>query len=61
MNEKTTIRCAYCGKENPPENSHKGKVIYRTRINGRACVREKEQDYCKDKPCAAHDQMAHEG
>lgn len=49
--------CAYCQKQNPPENLVDGTVIYRT---GGGIAR-KTQKYCKDKPCAGYDQMAHEG
>ena len=56
------IRCAYCGTENPPENTVQGKIIFRDRKpGGKAFVNTKVQNYCKDKGCAGYDQMAHEG
>jgi hypothetical protein len=49
--------CAYCQKQNPPENMVDGTVIYRTGGG----IASKTQKYCKDKPCAGYDQMGHEG
>jgi len=49
--------CAYCGKQNPPKNMIEGVVIYRMQKG----IGRKTGMYCKDKPCATHDQMGHEG
>ena len=49
--------CQYCGKQNPPTNMIEGTVIYRMNRG----LHRKTGMYCKDKPCATHDQMGHEG
>lgn len=49
--------CQYCQKQNPPENMIEGTVIYRMQRG----IGRKTGMYCKDKPCASHDQMGHEG
>lgn len=56
-------KCAYCGKEHEEEKMKKAKLIYRGRdeYTRKACVLTRECLYCPDKPCAAHNQMAHEG
>jgi len=55
------IKCSYCWKQNPPENTVYDKLIFRDWDGRKQFVNEKELPYCKDKPCASHDQMAHEG
>lgn len=67
MDETTElIRCAYCGKERPRREMHQKKLIYRTsgwtkRGKWGQVVAERMEWYCADRPCAAHNQMAHEG
>ena len=58
--------CAYCGKERLESEMHQGKLIFQnSKINFfgeyQRFVDKKINWYCKDKPCFANDQMAHEG
>jgi hypothetical protein len=61
------IGCAYCGKVRPLSEMAQRNLIGRGRKydprKGRtvACVTETLNWYCKDSPCAMHDQFAHEG
>lgn len=64
-------KCHRCGKDNPPEQSKKSRILFRSRkqvFDGRkgcyvhkAYVAEEVFDFCKDGPCAAHEQMSREG
>lgn len=58
-----TTRCAHCGVEQPTTEMKQGKIIFRDRhpVTRKAFVNSKTNLYCSDKPCHAHDQMAHEG
>ena len=56
------VKCAYCRAERPVEEMKQGTIIFRNRnSNGKAFVDKKTNLYCADKPCAMHDQYAHEG
>lgn len=57
-----TQKCAYCRAERPAKEMTVGTIIFRNRRpGGKAFVDRKANFYCADKPCHAHDQMAHEG
>lgn len=55
--QKETNRCSYCNAERPLSELKKSKLIY---IRNKQ-VKQDYRLYCYDKPCAGHDQMAHEG
>jgi hypothetical protein len=55
------IKCAYCGKQNSPENTIYDKLIFRDWDGRKQFVNEKTLPYCRNKPCASYDQMAYEG
>jgi hypothetical protein len=56
-NAEDIKKCAYCGSERPLSELKKSKLTY---IMNKQ-VRQDYRLYCHDKPCAGHDQMAHEG
>lgn len=57
-----TTRCTFCQVERPKSELKSGTIIFRNRRpGGKAFVDRKTNLYCADKPCHAHDQMAHEG
>ena len=51
------IRCQYCGKVRPPDQIHYKSIIAVQYRN----LHSDPRPYCKDKSCAAYDQMGHEG
>lgn len=56
------VKCGHCGKERPITEMEKWKILFRDRKpNGRAFINSRYDFFCKDKPCAAHEQMACEG
>ncbi|WP_028983301.1 hypothetical protein [Sporolactobacillus terrae] len=65
MDDEKTETCAYCREKRPLSELKKGKIIFQNSKFqfGRwvKFVDEKTNWYCADKPCAAYDQMAHEG
>jgi hypothetical protein len=53
------IACAYCGHQRKPEELRYDTIISPNwKHQG---YKSPPRPYCKDKPCASHDQMAHEG
>jgi hypothetical protein len=53
------IQCEYCSQQRLPQDIMQGIIISPNwRNNG---YRSPLRNYCKDKPCHAHDQMGHEG
>jgi hypothetical protein len=55
------VPCAYCGKQNHPDNTIRHEIIFQNSHNGRKFIDRATNSYCKDSPCAGWDQMAHEG
>jgi len=53
------IKCSYCGVVNTPENTKYAVIISPNWKSNN--YRSPQRPYCKDKPCASYDQMAHEG
>lgn len=59
----TEIKCYRCGKMNPPSESKKAKIIFRgyDHVARKQKVMSETLDFCKDGPCASHEQMSREG
>ena len=58
----TYEKCAYCRKMRPVEEMEQSTLIYQSRdCKGKACIEKALHWYCKDTPCAMHNQMSHEG
>ncbi len=56
--DPTITKCAYCGALNKKEDTTQNTIISR---NWAPSYKSPLRNYCKGKPCAGHDQMAHEG
>ena len=62
-----TAKCAYCQAERPLSELKEDTIIFQDARpvpgsrNFKKFVNQKKQLYCADKPCAHHDQCAHEG
>ncbi|MFB9273421.1 hypothetical protein [Cohnella cellulosilytica] len=56
-------RCAYCRTERPASELKPVAIIFQdyNYVTWKKFVNRKTNLYCVDKPCHAHDQMAHEG
>jgi hypothetical protein len=63
MSETDIKKCAYCRTERPASELKPGKIIFQdyNYTTRKKFVNNKTNNYCADKPCHAHDQMAHEG
>ncbi len=57
--DPTITKCAYCGLLNKKEDTVQNTIVSRTWAS--SGYRSPLRNYCKGKPCAGHDQMAHEG
>lgn len=57
------IKCYRCGKINSASESKKVKIIYRGHnyTTGKTVLKDESLDFCKDGPCASHEQMSREG
>jgi hypothetical protein len=57
--DPTITKCAYCGALNKKDDTQQATIISSNWAS--TGYKSPLRNYCKNKPCAGHDQMAHEG